>query len=123
MPRIVSRPPFPQLVLGLALLGVVALVMGAGYVSPHPRTQDALLMNQMAVVIYSASADVTYFGYARPGTATTDAAWQLKKITATGSGGYPNQTVTTWANGSNEFRHQVGATAITCESMLAANYE
>jgi hypothetical protein len=117
------RPLFSRAVLALLLVGAVALVLGAGYVSPHPRTQDALALNQMAVVIYSASADVTYFGYARPGAATTDAVWQLKRITTTGSGSYPNQTVTTWANGSNEFRHQVGATAITCESMLAANYE
>jgi hypothetical protein len=80
-------------------------------------------MNQMAVVIYSASADVTYFFYARPGTATTDAAWQLKKITTTGSGGYPNQTVTTWAGGTNEFAYRVGASAVTCESMLAENYQ
>lgn len=52
----------------------------------------------MVVNIDEASATVTYFGYAKPGTATSDAFWRIKKITESGT-----TTITTFANGADTF--------------------
>lgn len=37
-----------------------------------------------ALAIDEASANVTYIGMAKPGTATIDAKWQIRRITKTG---------------------------------------
>lgn len=38
----------------------------------------------MKVIIDKATADVNYFGFALPGTATSAAAWRIQKLTVTG---------------------------------------
>jgi hypothetical protein len=51
-----------------------------------------------AEVVDEASSTVTYIGKATPGTATSAASWQIKKITVSGT-----QTIITWASGNVNF--------------------
>jgi len=46
----------------------------------------------------TADADTTYFGKAQIGTATSEAEWQIKKITVSGT-----VTLIQWANGTDAF--------------------
>lgn len=52
----------------------------------------------MSVMIDEASSTVTYFGFAKPGTATSDAYWRVLKMTV-------SSTVTSFqfANGADTF--------------------
>lgn len=52
----------------------------------------------LAVQLDEASSSVTYVGGAAPGSATSSAAWQIKKITTTGA-----DIAITWADGDAEF--------------------
>lgn len=107
----------------VALLCVGGLLGTGALLDTAPHVRAAMKLGEMASVIYSADSATTYVATAPPGSLVTDPVWQVKKITATGGTSYPNQTIITWSGGSNSFTNRVGATAIGCESVLAANYE
>lgn len=52
----------------------------------------------LALQLDEASASVTYVGNATPGSVTSSAVWQVKKITITGA-----DIAITWADGDAEF--------------------
>lgn len=49
----------------------------------------------MKTIIDKAAADVNYFGFALPGTATSAAAWRIQKLTVVG-----NVSTFEWADGN-----------------------
>lgn len=53
-----------------------------------------------AIVLKTASATVTYTGYAPPGTLTSAATWKIKRTTLSNSG---NDIAIEWADGNNNF--------------------
>jgi hypothetical protein len=60
-------------------------------------TQGTSLVNAKALRIDDASATVTYFGYAVPGTTDDAAAWGIKRMTVVGT-----ETLIEYANGNTD---------------------
>lgn len=50
--------------------------------------------------IDEASSTVSYVGYAEPGTATSSAQWQIRRVTISGT-----QTITEFADGDTQFNN------------------